>query len=191
MKKMVSMVLFCLVVGVSYAQTEPWRWSDKPGSLSITIGSPSTYSLVESNNLAQLHQGLSYFGSYTINYDYNILRWLSVGARGSYEGWQFKGNLLSDEGSAVYSFQNCHRASVLLDVRFTYINREKVQLYSGVGLGISYLFKRVEGEKFNYMMVAGALIPIGIHVGAKNVYALAELGLGTEALLSIGIGFKL
>ena len=41
------------------------------------------------------------------------------------------------------------------------------------------------------MMVAGALIPIGIHVGAKNVYALAELGLGTEALLSIGIGFKL
>lgn len=190
MKKIFSLLLFVFIAATSYAQYQQWNWSDKPGSLSITIGAPSTYTLIDSHNLARVHRGMSYFGSYSINYDYNILQWLAVGARGSYEGWQFNGKLNSVD-DVVNHFHNCHRASVLMNVRFTYINRENVQLYSGIGLGLSYLFRNEDGERYNYLGFAGSVTPIGIHVGAKNVYALAELGLGTEALMSIGIGFKL
>lgn len=195
MKKYLLLLMLCIVVAASYAQSQPWNWSDKPGSVSITIGAPSAYTLIDSYNLSRAHRGMSYFGSYSINYDYNVLKWLAVGARGSYEGWQFYGpyNGMIGGGSASGEnvLMNCHRASVLMNVRFTYINRENVQLYSGIGLGLSYLFRNENGDQYNYLGFAGSLIPIGIHVGAKNVYGLAELSLGTEALMSIGLGVKL
>lgn len=185
------MVLFCLVVGVSYAQTEPWRWSDKPGSLYITVGAPSTFTLAESAKYARLHRGINYYGAYSFNYDYSILKWLAVGAKLSYEGWQFKGQVESDNNILQDAYRMSNRASALLNIRFTYINREHVQLYSAVGLGMSYFFKTEDSEKYNYLGFAGSVTPIGVHLGAKNVYALAEISLGTEALMSIGMGFKL
>lgn len=181
MKKAFLLLLFAISVATSYAQNQPWNWSEKPSSLSLAIGAPSTFTLIDSFDLAHEHRGMSYLGSFSVSYDYNILRWMAVGVRGSYEGWQYKGN----------DYQNCHRASMLMTIRFTYINRENVQLYSGVGLGPSYMFRKENGEKYNYMSFAGYVTPIGIHVGAKNVYALAELGLGTEALMAVGVGFKL
>lgn len=187
MKKLLSLLLFVFITTTTYAQNQPWTWAEKAGSLTFSIGAPSVYTLIDSYDLAHEHRGMSYMGSYSICYDYNILRWLAVGVRGSYEGWTFNGKLNSDENI----YQNCHRASVLMTIRFTYINRENVQLYSGVGIGPSYLFRKEDGENYNYLAFAGYVTPIGIHVGAKNVYALAELGLGTEALMSVGVGFKL
>lgn len=193
-----KILICCLILGMSCvknvilkAQDTTWKWSDKPSSLYITVGAPSTYTLVESAEYARQHRGMNYYGAYSINYDYNILKWLAVGVKASYEGWQYKGQIENVDNIMQDAYRVSHRASALLNIRFTYINREHVQLYSGVGMGIAYYFKTEDSEKYNYLGFAGSVIPIGIHLGAKNAYALAELGLGTEALMSIGVGFKL
>lgn len=189
---------YALILGLSFifttkleAQEFAWNWTDKPGSLYISVGAPSTLTLAESAKYARQHRGMNYYGAYSINYDYNILKWLAVGAKLSYEGWQFKGQFEADNNILQDAFRISHRTSALLNIRFTYINREHVQLYSAVGLGMSYIFKTEDSEKYNYLGFAGSVTPIGVHLGAKNIYALAEIGLGTEALMSIGMGFKL
>lgn len=158
-----------------------YNWAAKPSSLNITMGVPSMAMWID-----MLGTHANYTGSYSIRYDYNLLRWLAIGGRLSYEGSNYS------DGSSKYVN---HRAAVQMEVLFTYLNREHVQLYSGLCMGMSY-FWETENKTLvnsglgasNYFPLVFSAIPIGVHVGSDRVYALAELSLGYEAMMSLGIG---
>ena len=105
------------------------------------------------------------------------MRWLRIGAIANYEYWM--GDIKT------------HDAAVLAKVDFTYINKEHLRLYSGVGLGVG-----VHIEKYADGTVAGRYIPavigtpIGLQAGSPKVYALVETNVGSASFLRVGIGFR-
>lgn len=190
MKKYV-IILCCLFGSLAFAsaqETEDYNWQDNPSSLSITIGAPSLVTVIEStfdNIMERNNYTSSFSGSASIRYDYNVLRWMAVGGRFSYDGWKIANN---DPENTNIKNESGHHSSVLMEILFTYINREHVQLYSGVALGMQYYVHSEDALFEKGIMAAGSVIPIGVHVGGKRVYGLAEVSLGTEAMMSFGVG---
>jgi len=87
-------------------------------------------------------------------------------------------------------------------LRFYYLNRPKVRLYGGFGLGaVAYLGynlnnqNRISGNRIyysgNFVEVAGQYVPIGVEFGRK-IYGFAECGTGTlYSGVRAGVGIKL
>lgn len=65
--------------------------------------------------------------------------------------------------------------------RFTYINRPKLRLYSGISLGIIV---------FSCLLPTAELVPIGVSFGTK-FFGFAEVGVGTDYNgCNFGIGYR-
>lgn len=160
-------------VATTVAQSE-WKWSDNPSSVSVNLGAPSLWGMIEGTSSSQS------FGSYAIRYDYNVLKWLSVGGHLSYEGMQHR-----------VSHAQTHLANLLLNLHFTYINREHVQLYSGVALGMMYQVQKPVNQAATLGILPGwGVTPIGVRLGGKHVFATAEATIGTTPMMSIGVGAR-
>ncbi len=80
----------------------------------------------------------------------------------------------------------CNTFTILPQVRFTYLSKRYVKLYSSVGAG-------VRGGVYDHEWKSGValqLCPIGIMTG-RRVYGFTELGFGTlYSGLNAGIGFR-
>ena len=78
-----------------------------------------------------------------------------------------------------------YSVGLILNLRFEYMRREYVQLYSAFGAGFA--------ARFEYDR--GILIPMydatyfGIVVG-KNLYGFAEVGAGLSGSIRAGLGFR-
>jgi len=200
MKKLFSVFFMAMLAMGCFAQESytltisDWQWSDRPNSITIGAGAPSLVSTIESylalDQVRDDRADLYSLGSYQLRYDYNVLRWLAAGARVSYDGWKCR----SKNSSEYYSVEG-HRLSVLMELLFTYINREHVTLYSGLALGMSQNWDKsvlTDGtdDARHRSFVAGGIIPIGVRVGGKVAYGMAEVSLGTESIIAIGFGCK-
>ena len=84
-------------------------------------------------------------------------------------------------------------------VRFNYLNRPWVRLYSGLDLGVGYLFsgsssrskdgEEESGSKNNNFIFAFNVTAFGVNVG-KKFYGLFELNAGYDAIVKVGIGAR-
>ena len=91
--------------------------------------------------------------------------------------------------------------SLMPSVRFNYLNRPWVRLYSGVDLGVGYLLSgssstsgSKDGEeesdkRNNNFMFAFNVTAFGVNVG-KKFYGLFELNMGYDAIVKVGIGAR-
>ncbi len=131
-----------------------------------------------------------------ISADYNIQlkRWFALGAQVNAVAIQMT-EMSSITESKVSDFTD-YAVTLLPYARFTYLNREYLKLYSSVGLGLGLYHdetpKDIEytPEKRNSMGLCAQFVPFGIMVG-KKVYAMAELGTGTEYVgFRAGLGFR-
>ncbi|WP_194776978.1 hypothetical protein [Pararhodonellum marinum] len=83
--------------------------------------------------------------------------------------------------------------TVMPRANFNYINRDALQLYSALSVGMSFLTsnsddttpERSSGSAFGYQVV-----PIGVRVGDGLAF-FAELGFGFRGVLNAGISFRL
>lgn len=162
-----------------------WSWQDRPSSVTVNLGARSFWNMVEAGS----YQDRS-FGYYAVRYDYNVLKWLAVGGSLSYEGLKYTRHSYYSDPATTVDYTH-HTASLMMELLFTYINREHVQLYSGVAMGLMYEWDGQVGQKaeFQPMLPGWSIIPIGVRAGGKRVYALAEVTLGTQALMNLGVGF--
>lgn len=125
-------------------------------------------------------------GAWTAAYGYNFKKWLYVGGAVSWYG----------EFSAVYSNVDNSKirkdsyslVSVMPTVRFTWLNRKWVRMYSAAGLGVSIETERHD-MRYRNAYVGGKLTPVGIMVG-RSLYGFAELSIGTQGLAIAGIGYR-
>ena len=173
-----------------YAEVPEYDWMDYRHSFSLSVGLPGLYSTAMGKHswdfyIAKTATGGSttprrdfFCGAWAIDYGFQALRWLRVGLMASYEYWM---------GTSM----NTHDAALLAKVDFTYINREHLRLYSGVGLGVgTHIEKYSDGTIAGRYLPAVIGTPIGLNVGSPKVYALIETNVGSASFLRVGVGFR-
>lgn len=89
-------------------------------------------------------------------------------------------------------YSHTHLFSVMPSVRFSWLNKKHVTLYSGLSLGIGLIFDEAKDNTVHTLetepMIAGQLSAVGIQAGGKW-YGFAELGIGTLGFVQAGFGY--
>lgn len=131
-------------------------------------------------------------GAISLGYTYSFSRWLSLGGTISYTGeFQNTYDRISDRMTGGRTWSDI---SLTPMVRFTYLNRKYVRLYSqlGVGLQISIERGKTDDGVRNKVLahITGHATFFGVSVG-NRVFGFGELlGVGSQGVFVIGIGYK-
>ena len=131
-------------------------------------------------------------GSISAGYTYNVLHWLSVGGAFTYSGdYQKRYDRATDQEQEK---NKANRFYLMPMLRFNYLNRPAIRLYSQVGVGISYMNEREYFKDKLYTTsgwgTSAQITLIGISVG-KKLFGFAEvLGTGVQGSVVVGIGYK-
>lgn len=88
----------------------------------------------------------------------------------------------------VYTYTS-HNISVMPTVRFAWLRRGIVQLYSGVGLGLTIAHTEEVSTQRTNLDVAYDVTFIGISVG-RDFFGYFDLGAGSRGVLSVGVGYR-
>ena len=130
---------------------------------------------------------LIYTPALSVGYTQGLSRWLALGVQTSYSGIYQSQRLDGMSVDHLYT----HRLAIYPAVRFTYLNRPMVRLYSGLGLGVGMKWER---EFFNpdvrySVFPTGQVTFFGVSVG-RALFANWELGYGVKGYLTLGMGYR-
>lgn len=132
------------------------------------------------------------YGEYGIHYYYQVTHWCQVGFKTTVEGAQVT-RYTDSLRTSVESISRDLLFSVMPSVRFTYLNRPWVRLYSGVDLGVGYFLSTrqdmAKEKDSNNFLFAFNITPLGVNVG-KQFYGLFELNAGFDSIVKVGIGAR-
>lgn len=218
MKKIIAICMVALLATTSlYSQevnSDAWAWDTNRHTVSISAGPVSGWYLMEKVLFGWIVDAASHaqngqlFGAYGLQYHYQCLPWLRSGFKVSWEGegYDICNKSKDSDGNAVYTrkgYAVSQNAALMGSVQFTYLNRAHVQLYSGLDFGVgAYIrderydegYSNSEGKTHPVTaswLPAFNITPIGVAAGGERVFALAEVNLGYESLVKVGIGFHL
>ena len=185
------------------AQEDPdWRRQFKRHEFTIGIGDPARVNFhrnrrgTEPNYYPEVWmQNQSIFGDLyttcpiTLGYRFRVLKWLWVGGDVSYCGFfgSFR-DLYTDQKVGDY---RDHFISIMPAVRFSYLNRKYVTLYSGIAGGIALEYgKTYPDYKFHNNHLALQCTLFGVSAGSQSWFGFAELGWGFKGYVNAGFGFR-
>lgn len=128
-----------------------------------------------------------------LSYTYRAKRWCEVGVAAAYTG-TFNKRYSAFDGSQVGRGKE-HFLVVLPTVRFVWMRRDLVRLYSTVSAGIVCSWLRTDYNYTSPLTVRSTIfgaefIPLGISVG-RRVFGFAEVGYSERGWLNIGVGIRL
>ena len=132
-------------------------------------------------------------GGYALSYMYSPCRWFAVGMYAGYVSQWEKTHLRSTQ--ATVSTTTERHLMFVPTVRFTYLNRPLVRLYSSIGVGIGFCSERtrnVDGRlefSENSRFCPAEVTFLGVSVG-RRLFGFAELNVGSLGCCSAGIGYK-
>ena len=209
MKKIFVLMMAAVLGSASLMaqEVQTAHWEDQRNSLSISAGYVSGFFfsklLVAWIGPAASHaRKTDYYGSYGLQYHYQVNSWCRVGAKFNWEGedydmWTGK----KDDASAVKKGVTFgHALSLVASAQFTYLNREHVQLYSGLDAGVGtyisdvkYLPGHTDSDGNTHpvnatWLPAFNLTPIGVAFGSWRVFGYVETNIGYEAFAKVGLG---
>lgn len=127
--------------------------------------------------------------------------WYTVGVEGGYwfKDWLYFGGALVWSGgfSGVYDHRIHRRVdtytyssySLLPIVRFAWLRRGIVQLYSGLGLGVAVAHYDTPNSVAFQANAAFDVTFIGISVG-RNLFGYFDISAGSRGAISVGIGYR-
>lgn len=119
----------------------------------------------------------------SLDYKYRTRNWFSLGVKAGI-GWKTRPlrNVLTNE---IESRATAIVTSLLFDMRFSYLNREKFTLYSSLGIG-AVAYNSTSGS---FVLPILDVTWIGFTVG-RSFYWFFELGGGATGLLRSGLGVR-
>ena len=126
-------------------------------------------------------------GAVGLTYTYRFRKWFELSGVVTYSGY-YRDYFDKYTGNLAFK-SNDNQISVMPYVRFVWVHTNLVRLYSGIGLGVSFLTETWNHSTSMTLLPAFALTPIGITVGTY-VYGIAEVSLGNTGTFSLGIGYK-
>ena len=132
-------------------------------------------------------------GGYALSYMYSPVKWFAVGLYAGYVSeWQTT-HLRTTQ--AVISKTSERHLMLVPTVRFTYLNRPIVRLYSSIGVGVGFCRERtrnVEGYLENNQretFCPAQITLLGVSVG-RRLFGFAELSTGSLGVCTAGIGYR-
>ena len=181
-----------LSIGTAHAQ------EDHDIRLSWVLGARGNYGLASHISLGYIGDldnttleptaGNTLWLTATLDYSYRVNEWLSVG--GSMAWTAGICNLYDNETLERWDTMHVDYVSLMPTVRFTWLHRGIVELYSSLGAtaGIEHWMHYTNGEQHTYRpYLSYDIKPIGIAVGHKW-YGLVEAGYGARGIVNIGVG---
>lgn len=127
---------------------------------------------------------------FTTNFDtgYWLKRWLYIGGVATWTtGSERVSNCINHKRVDAYNYDNI---TIMPIIRFAWVNRGAVQLYSGIGLGATYEFyDRSLTTKSHYLHASYDVTFIGITVG-RQWFGYFDIGAGYRGVISAGIGYR-
>ena len=210
MKRLLIVCCLTALLGVQgvFSAAAQDRFADK-GQWSVDFGiapfsSASLQAMGDAvaNPIAQIFATIFTFGLYEPekNYDeyhlapglslranYQVNHWLSV--CGDLNGCWARFDRIHEKDGPVLSKDHWGSLAFVPGVRFTYLNRRHVMLFSGLSLGVGYLFSD-HGDDAG-LFPAFEIVPLGVTFGGR-VYGTFELNSGSEFGISCrgGIGYR-
>ncbi len=129
-----------------------------------------------------------------LEYGKNINGWLNVGG-GAYYSYSSCPQVYSETGAPAWS-EEMHSVSVMVNVRFYWLNRRLVRMYSGLGGGVGIVFSNLaagsleeSGAMRTYIVPALDVRLVGLTVG-RRLYGRFEAGVLGTGLVTAGIGYR-
>ena len=195
----------------SFAQEEEqdWRQVFPRHELSIGIGDPffaniqrgSIWSKLlwchmdryQDNNLGDWFDPGTYHSNYiatcpiSVGYMYRLRKFLWLGGSVSYMG-VFGKVFDARDDSFLYNHTETQIA-FLPAVRFSYLNKKYVTLYSGLSTGFLLNFEKENGSTDVYFHPTFQLTAFGVSVGRK-FFGYTEVGVGYKGFITAGIGYR-
>lgn len=177
-------------------------------NVSITTG------LSLAGGLIKLTDGISdSISSYSIpaiqlNYERSLAKWFRIGGSVSYQrmGMKFSPLAYTDELGTEIVVDNAtvdfNRLNIAAKGLFTYVNKEKICLYSGLRLGVTQWIVESEISDPNFditetsgidsgTMIAPQLILVGMNgYFTDQLGAGFEIGIGAPHIVSAGISYR-
>jgi len=138
------------------------------------------FSVGNTSNISKLNKGwLDGFGSYTFSYHKRHKDWLWFG---------FYNNFIPVGGYYYYYLI----ISTAPSIRFSYINKPRVTIYSGCALGLGLDINLYSlGRTFQdlELILFYQLTAVGFSYG-KNFFASGEIGYGFKGLGCVSLGYR-
>lgn len=123
-------------------------------------------------------------GTFSAEFNFQFRKWFALSLGLGYDGIYSRrysadtGRKTGADHGAIFTF--------LPQLRFSYLNREYVKLYSSIGVG--YTVGTFRGSSAGWL--AAQIVPIGVTAG-KKVFGFFETGAGTVFLgCRVGVGFR-
>lgn len=203
MKRITLFVAALLVAVCSMAQ----ETSVNKHSVEITFGDGSPFWLLGVDLIYRCHCGPNEFGhdgyigprptrkygvyvpSININYHNAVKEWCEVGATAgtfhSFSVYDFKGENVTNGNNLFY---------LMGSARFPYYRRERVQLYSGLEIGVMADHHNIDhasilNKETTWLPMLQATM-LGIRVG-KRFYWMGEIGIGAKGFFNTGVGCRI
>lgn len=130
-------------------------------------------------------------GCYTLSYDFRFKKWFDLGVALGYYG-EF-GSKYSNVDNSKIGNNSSQYISVMPVVRFTWLNRPWVRMYSSLGVGMVFntysTYSGLKQYRFNETGWCAQFSPFGIAVG-RALFGYAEVGVGIHGALIVGIGYR-
>ena len=184
------------------------HWQEHRNSLSISGGYVSGFWLAKSiiawiPAAASHSRNWDYYGNYGLQYYYQLNSWCRMGTKATWEGDQYDIYESNKTDANKKGETTNHTLSLVASVQFTYVNREHVQVYSGLDLGAGVFFTSTKYEpgyssssntSANWdgaFLPAFNVTPLGVAFGSWRVYGYVETNIGYDAFAKIGIGVHL
>ena len=201
MKKAIMMILCAvpLLTGL-YAQEQPadWRQTMKRNEFSLSVGDPAFAKLTRIVSFSSNREGSwldipTYTNVYTslpitLSYRYRLLKWLWLGGDVSYCGFfGTSRNIYTEE--PVYKYRE-NTVCIMPAIRFSYLNREHVTLYSGFASGLKFGSAKAYNEIYRYVRLPFQITFFGVSAGSQSWFGFAEVGFGNEGFAKAGFGYR-
>ena len=119
----------------------------------------------------------------TLEYSRYINKWLMIGGKAMFSSVYYHERNIGTNKRVCSHYDNTY--AMFVNIRFEYLRRDVVQLYSGIGVGATVR----HDESYVVALPMIDVTYLGVTVG-RNIYGFAELGGGISGCIRVGMGYK-
>ena len=140
---------------------------------------------------------------FSLDYHYRVSKWFWLGLTAGYNYYQEKGDALYVgyifPENSTWQYKE-HHFLIMPSLRFSYLNRPHLTLYSGLSVGLYIkhgreyidddLLIRPITTDHNRVFSAFQLTAFGLKAGAKHWFGSFEAGFGIKGFANLGVGYE-
>lgn len=187
------------------AQARP-RWDTENGmhhrhEVRFEVGDPFGIALLQRKTAEQTSHKLPIIGQafestpvFSLNYHYRFTKWFWMGAMMNYTYYR---DHVDYDNRHYYQSRWLHCITLMPELRFSYLNRPHVTLYSGIAAGVTWFIghHNLSWEEYDGQWWKTSTFPsfqltaFGIRAGGEHLFGSFEAGFGIKGIVSAGIGY--